>query len=54
MRTDVIDLALGQDGEPLVVELNGLHNAGLYATNPRLVASALAEARAASVRVLAR
>jgi hypothetical protein len=38
----VIDVALGVDGEPLVVELNGLSNAGLYASEPRHTVAALA------------
>ncbi len=33
LRQYVLDVALGADGEPLVVELNGLLNAGLYASD---------------------
>ena len=42
LRTTVIDVALGSDDEPLVVEFNGLLNSGLYSSDPRLVAAALA------------
>ena len=41
LRTAVIDVALDPDGNPLVVEFNGLLNAGLYASDPRLVTAAL-------------
>lgn len=37
----VLDVALDGAGHPLVVELNGLLNAGLYASNPYRVAAAL-------------
>lgn len=38
----VIDVAMGPDGQPLIVELNGLLNSGLYASQPELVAAAMA------------
>lgn len=38
----VIDVALGPDGNPLIVELNSLLNSGLYASRPGLVAKAMA------------
>lgn len=38
----VIDVALGPDGQPLIVELNSLLNAGLYASQPGLVTAAMA------------
>lgn len=37
----VIDVALGPDGAPLIVELNSLLNSGLYASRPGLVSRAL-------------
>lgn len=37
----VIDVALGPDGNPLIVELNSLLNSGLYASRPGLVSRAL-------------
>jgi hypothetical protein len=37
----VIDVALGPDGVPLIVELNSLLNAGLYASRPELVSRAM-------------
>lgn len=37
----VLDVALGADGQPLVVELNGLLNSGLYASDTRAVVRAL-------------
>lgn len=37
----VIDVALGADGEPLIVELNPLLNSGLYASQPGRVTAAL-------------
>lgn len=40
--TCVLDLATGRDGRVLIVELNPLLNAGLYASRPDLVAVALA------------
>jgi hypothetical protein len=40
----VIDVALGPGGEPLIVELNSLLNAGLYASRPELVTRALVAA----------
>lgn len=40
----VVDVALGPDDEPLVIECNGVHNSGLYATRPRIVAAAIYEA----------
>lgn len=30
----VLDVALGPEGEPLIVELNGIRNSGLYASDP--------------------
>lgn len=36
-----LDVALGPDDQPLVVELNGLRNSGLYASDPSLVIAAL-------------
>lgn len=45
----VLDVALGPEGAPLVVELNPVPNAGLYASDPRrLFKALLAPARAAS------
>lgn len=41
LRSYVIDVALNSDGMPLVIELNPLLNAGLYASDPRHVARAL-------------
>lgn len=41
----VIDVALGPDGKPLVVELNSLLNSGLYASRPELVTAAMAAER---------
>jgi hypothetical protein len=50
LRDYVIDVALGPDGKPLIVELNSLLNSGLYASRPELVARALAVgARAATL-----
>lgn len=40
----VIDVALGPDGEPLIVELNSLLNAGLYASQPERVTRAMVAA----------
>jgi hypothetical protein len=37
----VIDVALGPDGNPLIVELNSLLNAGLYASQPQRVTEAM-------------
>ncbi len=42
LGTAVIDVALDEQGEPLVVEFNGILNAGLYASDPRAVTVALA------------
>lgn len=36
-----LDIALSDTGEPMVIEMNGLLNSGLYATQPALVAEAL-------------
>ena len=36
----VMDVAIGSDGQPLVIELNGLLNAGLFASDPSLVTGA--------------
>lgn len=44
LGTYVLDVAMGPSGEPLVVELNGMLNAGLYAVNPVLITRALAAA----------
>ena len=38
----VIDVALGPDGKPLIVELNSLLNAGLYASQPARVTETMA------------
>lgn len=38
----VIDVALGANGEPLIVELNSLLNSGLYASQPGQVTAAMA------------
>lgn len=40
----VIDVALGADGNPLIVELNSLLNAGLYASQPSRVTEAMVAA----------
>lgn len=40
----VIDVALGADGKPIIVELNSLLNAGLYASRPELVTRAMVAA----------
>jgi hypothetical protein len=37
----VIDVALGPDGKPLIVELNSLLNSGLYASQPLRVTEAM-------------
>jgi hypothetical protein len=42
LGTAVIDVALDEHDEPLVVEFNGILNAGLYASDPRAVTVALA------------
>lgn len=42
----VIDVALGLGGKPLIVELNSLLNAGLYASQPELVTRAMASSAA--------
>lgn len=44
LGTYVLDVALGTSGEPLAIELNGMLNAGLYASRPDLVTAALAVA----------
>jgi hypothetical protein len=41
-RAYVIDVALDDEDVPLLIEANGLTNAGLYASDPRLVVRALA------------
>ncbi|MET4144175.1 ATP-grasp domain-containing protein [Arthrobacter sp. UYCo732] len=46
----VIDVALGADGEPLVIELNPLLNSGLYASQPFRVTSAMAAQENAVLR----
>lgn len=45
----VIDVALGPDGEPLIVELNPLLNSGLYASQPVRVTEAMAAREGAPV-----
>ncbi|WIB65860.1 ATP-grasp domain-containing protein [Curtobacterium sp. MCBD17_040] len=42
LGTAVIDVALDGEGEPLVVEFNGLLSSGLYASDPRAVTVAVA------------
>jgi len=37
----VLDVALNRDGNPLIVEFNGIRNAGLYASDPHWVVRAL-------------
>lgn len=39
----VLDVALGRDGSPVIVELNSESNAGFYACNPQLITDALYE-----------
>lgn len=39
-----LDVAVGHDGRPLVVEMNGLRNSGLYACDPAPVVAALIDA----------
>ena len=46
LHTYVMDLAFGPDQKPLVIELNGMLNSGLYATDPLAVTRALAAAAA--------
>lgn len=46
----VIDVALGPGGKPLVVELNSLLNAGLYASEPARVTEAMAAREPGLVR----
>lgn len=41
MRHFTLDVALGADGEPLVIECNDLPNAGLYACDPQRLLRAL-------------
>ncbi|BDZ52713.1 hypothetical protein GCM10025867_49540 (plasmid) [Frondihabitans sucicola] len=41
LRDYVMDVALGADSQPLVIELNGLQNAGLYASDTRRTLRAL-------------
>jgi hypothetical protein len=38
----VIDVAMGADGQPLIIELNSLLNSGLYASQPTRVTEAMA------------
>lgn len=45
----VIDVALGPEGTPLIVELNSLLNAGLYASQPARVTEAMAARERAAV-----
>ncbi|WP_251151337.1 ATP-grasp domain-containing protein [Cellulosimicrobium sp. Marseille-Q4280] len=44
MRDYVLDVALGPDDRPLVVELNGRTNAGFYSSDPHTLVAALARA----------
>jgi len=44
LGTYVLDVALGSNGAPLAIELNGMLNAGLYAVNPTLITRAMADA----------
>jgi hypothetical protein len=44
MRDYALDVALGPDDRPLVVELNGRTNAGFYASDPHALVTALARA----------
>lgn len=44
MRDYVLDVALGPDDKPLVVELNARTNAGFYASDPHALVAALARA----------
>ncbi len=37
-----LDIALSPEGQPMVIEMNGLLNSGLYASQPELVVKALA------------
>lgn len=46
----VIDVALGADGQPLIVELNSLLNSGLYASQPARVTEAMAAMEREQVR----
>ncbi|WP_422758966.1 ATP-grasp domain-containing protein [Paenarthrobacter sp. C1] len=46
----VIDVALGPTGKPLIVELNSLLNAGLYASQPARVTKAMATLERETVR----
>jgi hypothetical protein len=41
MRDYTLDVAIGSDGQPLVIELNSLLNSGLYASDTALVTAAL-------------
>lgn len=45
-RSYVLDVALGSNGVPLVVELNSLLNAGLYALSVQMLVEALATSKA--------
>ncbi|SDH53756.1 ATP-grasp domain-containing protein [Microbacterium sp. 77mftsu3.1] len=45
MSEFVLDVAIGPDGQPLIVELNGIRNAGLYASSPGRVIDLLARRR---------
>ena len=44
LRDYVMDVALGSDGEPLVIELNAFENAGFFACRPSVFFGALAGA----------
>lgn len=50
MRDYVIDVAMGADGTPLVVELNPLLNSGLYASQPVRATEAMAAREGVMVR----
>lgn len=41
----VLDVAFGPDGQPLIVELNGIRNSGLYASDPDHVVYCLTQRR---------
>ena len=43
LNTYSLDLATGSDGQTLIIELNGLPNSGLYASDPHYVTRSLIE-----------
>jgi hypothetical protein len=51
LGTYALDVAFGPSGAPLVIELNGMLNAGLYASRPELITAALAAAPHTSMPV---